>query len=92
LKRELTATPVRKLGAMMAKGGFKKLKAKMDPEAHGGAEIIGLNGTVVKVHGSAGERIVANAIRQIAEAESHHLPERIQQEIARATTTIPIPA
>jgi phosphate acyltransferase len=92
LKRELTATPVRKLGAMMAKGGFKTLKAKMDPEAHGGAEIIGLNGTVMKVHGSAGERVVANAIRQIAEAESHHLPERIQQEIARANERITVPA
>jgi glycerol-3-phosphate acyltransferase PlsX len=92
LKRELTATPVRKLGAMMAKGGFKTLKQKMDPEAHGGAHIIGLNGTVVKVHGSAGERIVANALRQIAEAESHHLKERIQEEIARVSQRIPVPA
>lgn len=92
LKSELTATPVRKLGAMMAKGGFKTLKAKMDPEAHGGAQIIGLNGTVVKVHGSAGERVVANAIRQIAEAESHHLPECIQRDISRASEKTSVPA
>ncbi len=92
LKRELTATPLRKLGAMMAKAGFKTLKAKMDPEAHGGAHIIGLNGIVVKVHGSAGERVVANAICQMAEAEGHHLNERIQQDIVRATERLTVPA
>jgi glycerol-3-phosphate acyltransferase PlsX len=84
LKRELTATPVRKFGAAMARGGFKTLKAKMDPEAHGGARIVGLNGAVVKVHGSAGERVVANALRQITDVASEHLNERIQEEIARA--------
>ncbi|HWN97092.1 MAG TPA: phosphate acyltransferase PlsX [Methylomirabilota bacterium] len=92
LKRELTATPMRKLGATMAKGGFKTLKAKMDPEAHGGARIVGLNGTVVKVHGSAGERIVANAIRQMAEVASQHLNDRIREAIARTTERTAIPA
>lgn len=92
LKHELTATPVRKLGALMAKGGFKTLKAKMDPEAHGGAHIIGLNGIVVKVHGSARERVVANAIRQVAEAESHHLNDRLRQDIARASERLTVPA
>jgi phosphate acyltransferase len=92
LKRELTATPVRKLGAMMAKGGLRTLKQKMDPEAHGGAHIVGLNGTVVKVHGSAGERIVANALRQIAEAATEHLNERIAAAIARSHERAAVPA
>ena len=35
-------------------------------------------GTVVKVHGSATERVVANAIRQIAQVASQHLTERIR--------------
>jgi glycerol-3-phosphate acyltransferase PlsX len=84
LKTELTATPVRKLGAMLAKGGFRTLKTKMDPEAHGGARIVGLNGTVVKVHGSASERVVANALRQVAESASQHLNQRIGEAIARS--------
>ncbi len=83
LKSELTATPVRKLGALLARSGFLKLKAKMDPEAHGGARIVGLNGTVVKVHGSASERVVANALRQIAESAGQHLNDRIVEAIAR---------
>lgn len=82
LKAELTATPVRKFGALLAKSGFRTLKEKMDPEAHGGARIVGLNGTVVKVHGSASERVVANALHQIAQSASQHLNERIADAIA----------
>jgi glycerol-3-phosphate acyltransferase PlsX len=83
LKTELTATPVRKLGALLAQSGFRTLKKKMDPEAHGGARIVGLNGTVVKVHGSASDRVVANALRQVAESASQHLNGRIGEAIAR---------
>jgi len=92
LKRELTATPVRKLGALMAKKGFQTLKNKMDPEAHGGARIVGLNGTVVKVHGSAGERVVANALHQIAASASQQLNEHIGAAMARAQERTAVPA
>ena len=92
LKTELTATPVRKFGALLAKEGFRTLKTKMDPEAHGGARVVGLNGTVVKVHGSASERVVANALRQVAESASQHLNERIGEAIARSQPPIAVVA
>jgi glycerol-3-phosphate acyltransferase PlsX len=92
LKSELTATPVRKFGALLAKEGFLTLKRKMDPEAHGGARVVGLNGTVVKVHGSASERVVANAVRQIAETDSQQLNVRIAAAIARAQERSAVPA
>ncbi|HTD68531.1 MAG TPA: phosphate acyltransferase PlsX [Candidatus Limnocylindria bacterium] len=92
LKSELTATPLRKFGALLAKSGFRKLKTQMDPEAHGGARIVGLKGTVVKVHGSASERVVANALRQIAESASQHLNERIGEAIARAQPRLAVTA
>jgi glycerol-3-phosphate acyltransferase PlsX len=92
LKSELTATPMRKFGALLAKQGFRKLKKKMDPEAHGGARIVGLNGVVVKVHGSASERVVANALQQVAESASQHLNERIAAAIGRAQESNAVPA
>jgi phosphate acyltransferase len=92
LKTELTATPVRKLGALLAQSGFQTLKTKMDPEAHGGARVVGLNGTVVKVHGSASDRVVANALRQVAESASQHLNERIGEAIARIQPPTAVPA
>ena len=87
---ELTATPVRKFGALLARRGFQTLKKKMDPEAHGGARIVGLNGTVVKVHGSASQRVVANTLRQIAESASQHLNERIAEAIGRTQESRPV--
>ena len=56
----------------------------MDPEAHGGAPLLGFNGTVIKAHGSARERAVASAIRVATDAVQHHVNEIIRREIARA--------
>lgn len=84
LKAGLTASPIRKFGAMLAKGGLMKLKERMDPEVYGGAVLLGLNGTVVKTHGSSRERAIANAIRVAAEEIRHGVNQIISQQIARA--------
>lgn len=85
LKSELTASPMRKLGAVLASGALRTLKRRMDPESHGGAPVLGLNGNVFKIHGSAQSRSVANAIRQAAEATQHHLNRHILEAIAGAS-------
>ncbi len=88
LKRELTANPLRQVGATLAQGAFRSIKKTMDPEAHGGAPLLGLNGSVIKIHGSAKERVVANAIRQTVEAVTHNLNQHIRDEIARANARL----
>jgi glycerol-3-phosphate acyltransferase PlsX len=88
LKRELTANPLRQMGATLAQGAFRSIKKTMDPEAHGGAPLLGLNGNVIKIHGSAKERVVANAIRQTVEAVAHNLNQHIRDEIARASARL----
>ncbi len=82
LKRELTATPIRKLGALIAKGAFRSVKKRMDPEVYGGAPLLGLNGNVVKAHGSARKGAVMNAIRVAGEAVEHRINDLIVQQIA----------
>lgn len=42
-----------KIGYLFAKGGFKKLKAKMDYKKVGGAFLVGVNTIAVKAHGNA---------------------------------------
>lgn len=84
LKAELSATPIRKFGAMLAKGGLLKLKQRMDPEVYGGAVLLGLNGVVIKAHGSSRERSIANAIRVATEEISHGVNQIISREIANA--------
>jgi phosphate acyltransferase len=84
LKRELTASTRRKLGALLAQNAFRAIRRRMDPEVYGGAPLLGFNGAVLKAHGSARERAVASAIRVTIENLQHQVKDRIGQEIARA--------
>jgi glycerol-3-phosphate acyltransferase PlsX len=84
LKTELTASPIRQLGATLAKGGLMKLKQRMDPEVYGGAVLLGLNGIVIKAHGSSRERAIANAIRVATEEISHGVNQIISEQITSA--------
>jgi phosphate acyltransferase len=88
LKRELTANPHRQLGALLAQNAFRAIRKKMDPEAYGGAPLLGFTGAVMKAHGSAKERSIASAIRVTLENLSHHVNESITSEIARANETL----
>lgn len=92
LKSELTATPIRKLGAVIAKDGLRGLKRRMNPDCHGGAQVLGLNGNVIKVHGSAKAVVVANAIRQTGTAFKKNLNQVIAEEIAKANQRLLVPS
>jgi glycerol-3-phosphate acyltransferase PlsX len=84
LKRELMASPLRIIGAKLAQGGLRKLKQRMDPEVYGGAVLLGLNGNVIKAHGSSKERAIMNAIRVAVEEVQHGLNDIIIKQIALA--------
>jgi len=84
LRTELTANPLRKVGALLASGGLRRIKERMNPETYGGAPVLGLRGSVVKIHGSAKRLALKNAILQSARAVNQRLNDEIVREIARA--------
>ena len=84
LKGELTKNPLRTFGAMLAQGAFRDLKRRLDPEVYGGAVLLGLNGIVIKMHGSARARAITNAIRVAAEEIRHDINQKLLVEIGRA--------
>jgi glycerol-3-phosphate acyltransferase PlsX len=88
LRQELTRNPKRKLGALLAQNAFRAIKRRLDPEGHGGAPLLGFNGTVMKAHGSSRERAIASAIRVTTEAVHHHVHEIIAREVARANARL----
>src|SRR5204862_5931248 len=101
LKKELTASPHRQLGALLARNAFRAIKRRMDPDTHGGAPLLGFNGVVLKAHGSARERAIANAIGVTARNLQHQVNATIAREVARAnerldraetTASVPVPA
>jgi len=88
VKHEVTQNPVRSFGAMLVKPGLRNIARRMDPDNHGGAPLLGLNGTIIKAHGSARERAIMNAIGQSAKAVQNRINEIIVREIAAANERI----
>jgi len=84
LETELTRNPLRKLGAALAYGGLRHIKRRMNPDTYGGAPLLGLNGIVIKAHGSARPLAIMNAIRVATETIQHSINRLITDEIARA--------
>ena len=64
LKEELMADPRAKLGALLAKPAFRRMKKKMDYTEHGGAPLLGVNGGVIKAHGSSDAKAFCSAVMQ----------------------------
>ncbi len=88
LKEELSKNPKRILGAILAQNALGTIKRRMDPDAYGGAPLLGLNGTITKAHGSARERAIMNAIRLATEAVQSQINETIRQEVAQANARV----
>ncbi|WP_028545113.1 phosphate acyltransferase PlsX [Paenibacillus taiwanensis] len=81
LKREFTRNWMTKLAAAVLMPALKRLKKTMDYKEHGGAPLLGLNGLVIKAHGSSDSRAMLNAIRQARTALQHDLIGTISAEI-----------
>jgi len=63
LRTEYTRNPLRRLGALASLPVLNAVKRRFDPRQHNGASMVGLNGVVIKSHGSADAFSFANAIR-----------------------------
>jgi len=88
LKNEINKNAKRKIGGLLAKNALRAIYRRLDPDGRGGAPLLGLNGTVIKAHGSASETAVMNAIGLATQAVKHRINELIQAEAARANEAI----
>ncbi|MFC5702202.1 phosphate acyltransferase PlsX [Cohnella faecalis] len=64
LREELTSSWKNKLAAAVLKPSFRKVRTKMDYNEYNGAPLLGVNGLVIKGHGSSNARAMKTAIRQ----------------------------
>lgn len=83
LKKELTRNVANKLAAAVLKPGFSRLKKVMDYTEHGGAPLLGVQGLVIKGHGSSDANAVKNAVRQARLALENGLVEALVSEFDR---------
>jgi len=84
LKTEIKASPIRILGAILAKGAFKALKAKSSYETYGGSPLLGVNGVVIIAHGSSSALAIQNAIRVGLETVGSRVNPHIESAVAAA--------
>lgn len=82
LREELTASLVSKLGALAAYGPLKRLQKRMDPRRMNGGVFLGLNGTVVKSHGSADATGVSAAIKLAFRLAQSGFQDRMAERLA----------
>ena len=72
-----------KLGYLITRPTLGKLKEKLDPRRYNGAVLLGLNGIVVKSHGSSDEIGFSHAITVGYDMATHGFYERIAEEMDR---------
>jgi glycerol-3-phosphate acyltransferase PlsX len=60
------AGPLGKLGALLSRSVFAKIRVRLDYSTYGGAPLLGVRGNCVVAHGRSDKVAICNAIRQAA--------------------------
>ncbi len=70
-----------KIGALLVKPALKKTLKAFDLEQYGGAPLLGLNGLVVKTHGSSKAIEIKNSILQCVTFSEQNMNQKIKEKI-----------
>src|SRR5437764_5409175 len=81
LRRAFTSSLRSKAGFALSRPALNLLQVHLDPNNHNGAVFLGLNGLVVKSHGSANAKGVANAIRVAASMVRNDITRKIGEDL-----------
>lgn len=80
----LDATPEARRAAEVITPLLAEAAADLEPDATGGASLLGVKGVCVISHGSSSARAIVNAVRVAAEAVVAAVPSRVEEAVARA--------
>jgi phosphate acyltransferase len=81
LRRAFTSSFRSKAGFALSRPALNLLQVHLDPNNHNGAVFLGLNGLVVKSHGAANPKGVANAIRVAASMVGNDITRTIGDDL-----------
>ena len=87
LKEAFAYTPLSRLASFLAVTSLRRLRKRIDPRRVNGGVFLGLNGTVVKSHGSADATGVAAAVQLAVQLAKNNFAEKIAARVASANTT-----
>ena len=81
VKEGLMSTLRSKIGALLIKPALKSTLKSFDASEYGGAPLLGLNGLVVKTHGSSKAKEVSNTLIQCVTFKKQKINEKIKESI-----------
>ncbi|HSF90587.1 MAG TPA: phosphate acyltransferase PlsX [Paracoccaceae bacterium] len=82
LRDAFSHTPLARLAALFAMASLRRLQQRIDPRRVNGGVFLGLNGTVVKSHGSADATGVAAAVRLAFNLAKSGFSEKLAARVA----------
>ena len=82
IKKEMMGDTRSKIGALLAKPAFRRVKHAMDYTEVGGAPLLGVQGAVVKAHGSSNGHAMACAIGQCIKMIDGHVVDIIARGVS----------
>ena len=82
IKKEMMGDTRSKIGALLAKPAFRRVKKAMDYTEVGGAPLLGVQGAVVKAHGSSNGHAMACAIGQCIKMIDGHVVDIIARGVS----------
>ena len=82
IKRSFKRNLFSKIGYLFSKKGFKEMSQTMGYESVGGALLLGVNGVVVKAHGSSDGEAVSSAIEVAYTLAKNSIVEKIKEGLA----------
>ncbi len=81
-KNDFTKNILHKIGLLLLKSGFKRLKKKLDYSEYGGAILLGVRGIVVIGHGRSKTKAIKNGLLTTKRMIESKIPEKIENRIA----------
>ena len=81
VKEGLMSTLRSKIGALLIKPALKKTMKQFDVSDQGGAPLLGLNGLVVKAHGSSSSLEIKQAIKQCTQFSEERINDKIKENL-----------
>jgi len=83
LKEEIMASVPSKIGYMLARGAFEKLKKKVDYAEYGGAPLLGVEGVCIISHGRSSAKAIKNAVFRANECARGKVNDHLLEEIQK---------
>src|SRR5258708_20453612 len=79
IREELMASTVSKVGGLLARPAFDRVRTRLDYEEYGGVPVLGVNGVSIISHGRSRAKAIKSAIRVPMQPADARLPAPVPQ-------------